>query len=253
MLRLMKRKRNGLFYSKKEETINSISHGIGIAMGVIVSTLFLIKCYQAQNLWAAFGVWLYLFGMGGISADDDLAVEKLTKKLEGLESQQATMKAVNAYFRKHKTLDGCPELTPEQAEKLKADMAQSWHLDKSKPYPAYLLSNNNANIRRVRQRIEELSSRSEFAGWTFPGGEAKINEAENRLQLIFEEKPDADQRQELKSNGFKWAPSQGAWQRQLNQNAIRAAARIDFLRPEDGTSPYQLQPFVKRENKEMSR
>ena len=29
----MKRKRNGLFYSKKEETINSISHGIGIAMG----------------------------------------------------------------------------------------------------------------------------------------------------------------------------------------------------------------------------
>ena len=95
-------------------------------------------------------------GMGGISADDDLAVEKLTKKLEGLESQQATMKAVNAYFRKHKTLDGCPELTPEQAEKLKADMAQSWHLDKSKPYPAYLLSNNNANIRRVRQRIEEL-------------------------------------------------------------------------------------------------
>ena len=192
-------------------------------------------------------------GMGGISADDDLAVEKLTKKLEGLEFQQATMKAVNAYFRKHKTLDGCPELTPEQAEKLKADMAQSWHLDKSKPYPAYLLSNNNANIRRVRQRIEELSSRSEFAGWTFPRGEAKINEAENRLQLIFEEKPDADQRQELKSNGFKWAPSQGAWQRQLNQNAIRAAARIDFLRPEDGTSPYQLQPFVKRENKEMSR
>ena len=180
-------------------------------------------------------------------------MEKLTKKLEGLESLQATMKAVNAYFRKHKTLDGCPELTPEQAEKLKADMAQSWHLDKSKPYPAYLLSNNNPNIRRVRQRIEELSSRSEFAGWTFPGGEAKINEAENRLQLIFEEKPDADQRQELKSNGFKWAPSQGAWQRQLNQNAIRAAARIDFLRPEDGTSPYQLQPFVKRENKEMSR
>ena len=122
-------------------------------------------------------------GMGGISADDDLAVEKLTKKLEGLESLQATMKAVNAYFRKHKTLDGCPELTPEQAEKLKADMAQSWHLDKSKPYPAYLLSNNNANIRRVRQRIEELSSRSEFAGWTFPGGEAKINEAENRLDV----------------------------------------------------------------------
>ena len=86
--------------------------------------------------------------MGGISADDDLAVEKLTKKLEGLESLQATMKAVNAYFRKHKTLDGCPELTPEQAEKLKADMAQSWHLDKSKPYPAY----HGCILRAVPQR-----------------------------------------------------------------------------------------------------
>ena len=68
-----------------------------------------------------------------------------------------------------------------------------------------------------------------------------------------ERKPDADTRQALKSEGFKWAPSQGAWQRQLNQNAIRAAARLDFLRPEDGKSPYQLQPFAKRVDKDVSR
>lgn len=29
----MKNKRSGLFYSQKEETVNSISHGIGFAMG----------------------------------------------------------------------------------------------------------------------------------------------------------------------------------------------------------------------------
>ena len=191
-------------------------------------------------------------GRGGISADDDLAVEKLTKKLEGMESQQATMKAVNAYYRKHKTLEGCPELTAEQVEKVKASMSQDWRKDPV-PFPSYLLTNNNANIRRVRQRIEELSHKAEFVGWTFPGGEAKVNEAENRLQLIFEERPDADTRQALKSEGFKWAPSQGAWQRQLNQNAIRAAARLDFLRPEDGKSPYQLQPFAKRAEKDVSR
>ena len=191
-------------------------------------------------------------GRGGISADDDLAVEKLTKKLEGMESQQAMMKAVNAYYRKHKTLEGCPELTAEQVEKVTASMSQDWRKDPV-PFPSYLLTNNNANIRRVRQRIEELSNRSEFVGWTFPGGEAKVNEAENRLQLLFEEKPDTDTRQALKSEGFKWAPSQGAWQRQLNQNAIRAAARLDFLRPEDGKSPYQLQPFAKRADKDVSR
>ena len=88
---------------------------------------------------------------------------------------------------------------------------------------------------------------------TFPGGEVNVNEAENRLQLIFADKPDADTRQALKSEGFKWASSQGAWQRQLNQNAIRAAARLDFLRPEDGKSPYQLQPFAKRAEKDVSR
>ena len=191
-------------------------------------------------------------GRGCISADDDLAVEKLTKKLEGMESQQAMMKAVNAYYRKHKTLEGCPELTAEQVEKVKASMSQDWRKDPV-PFPSYLLTNNNANIRRVRQRIEELSHKAEFVGWTFPGGVAKVNEAENRLQLIFEGKPDADTRQALKSEGFKWAPSQGAWQRQLNQNAIRAAARLDFLRPEDGKSPYQLQPFAKRAEKDVSR
>mgnify|MGYP002937886134 CR=1 FL=1 len=66
-------------------------------------------------------------GMGGISADDPQAVQKLEKKLESLEKSQETMKAVNAYYRKHKTLDGCPHLLPEQLEKLKADMASSWH------------------------------------------------------------------------------------------------------------------------------
>jgi len=191
-------------------------------------------------------------GRGGISADNDLAVEKLTKKLEGMESHQAMMKAVNAYYRKHKTLEGCPELTAEQVEKVKAAMSQDWCKDPV-PFPSYLLTNNNANIRRVRQRIEELSHKAEFVGWTFPGGEAKVNEAENRLQLIFADKPDVDTRQALKSEGFKWAPSQGAWQRQLNQNAIRAAARLDFLRPEDGKSPYQLQPFAKRAEKDVSR
>lgn len=60
-----KKKRHGLFYSRGEETVNSISHGIGIAMGVVFGTLFLLKCHQIQDPWATFGIWLYLFGMGG--------------------------------------------------------------------------------------------------------------------------------------------------------------------------------------------
>ena len=191
-------------------------------------------------------------GTGGISADDGRAVEKLEAKLAGLESMQEEMKTVNAYYRKHKTLEGCPGLSSEDIGKLQSSMASDWRKNPV-PYPSYLLTNNNANIRRTRQRIEDLKSQSEYAGWTFPGGEVKINETENRLQLIFEGKPSEDQRRELKQNGFKWAPSQGAWQRQLTKNAIYAASRIDFLRPQDGQSPYQLQPFARKETKDMSR
>lgn len=46
------------------------------------------------------------------------------------------------------------------------------------------------------------------------------------MQIIFDGKPDADIRATLKQNGFRWAPSQGAWQRMLNQNGIYAAKQV---------------------------
>lgn len=38
-------------------------------------------------------------------------------------------------------------------------------------------------------------------------------------------------------------------QRQLNSNAIYAASRIDFVQPEDGKSPTQLQPKMPQTQK----
>ncbi|WP_366142601.1 hypothetical protein [uncultured Oscillibacter sp.] len=187
-------------------------------------------------------------GMGGISADDIHAVEKLEVKLAGLKADQEQMKAVNAYYRKHKTLEGCPGLTTETVMELQASMARDWRKDPV-PYPSYHLTNNNAKIHQTEQRIADLKNRSEFASWTFRGGEAKINEAENRLQLFFDEKPTEEQRRVLKGGGFRWAPSQGAWQRQLTKNAIYAADRIDFIRPEGGGSISALQPYNRKQER----
>lgn len=184
-------------------------------------------------------------GRGGISADDPQAVQKLEAKLEHLKATQDSMKKVNAYYRKHKTLEGCPGLTPETIRDIQASMAADWRKDPV-PYPSYMLSNNNANIHRLEQRIEDLKNRAEFVGWEFQGGRAEINEAENRLQLFFEGKPTEEVRRALKAQGFRWAPSQGAWQRQLTQNAIRAANCLDFLKPVGGGSVYDLQPFARR-------
>ena len=181
-------------------------------------------------------------GMGGISADDPQAVQKLEKKLESLEKSQETMKAVNAYYRKHKTLDGCPHLSPEQLEKLKANMASSWHLG-DKPFATWALSNNSAEIRRVKDRIKSLSQQKEigFVGWEFDGGKVEANTEANRLQIFFEDKPEEATREALKNNGFRWSPKAGAWQRQLTSNAYYAADYVKAIAPLTGEKPTELQ------------
>lgn len=187
-------------------------------------------------------------GMGGISADDPNAIEKLEAKLAALQKSQETMKAVNAYYRKHKTLDGCPDLKPEQIERLKENLSQSIY---EKPFPSYSLSNNNAEIRRLKQRIESLKYHQEidYPGWEFEGGKVVANKEANRLQVLFDEKPDADIRSELKSNGFRWSPKENAWQRQLNQNAYYAADSVQAIQPLTGEKPSRLRRKALAEKK----
>ena len=167
-------------------------------------------------------------GMGGVSSDDDNAITRLKANLASREQAQEEMKAVNAYYRKNGTLRGCPLLTPEDVAKLETEMARSYR-QSPKPYERFLLSNNNAEIRRLRARITELEQRQTTPapeGWLFNGGKVVMNREENRVQIFFDGKPDADIRATLKQNGFRWAPSQGAWQRMLNQNGIYAAKQV---------------------------
>ena len=138
-------------------------------------------------------------GMGGISADDPRAVAKLESKLASLESTQEKMKAVNAYYRKHKS----------------------------------------ASLTRQKE--------VGYTGWDFDGGRVEANTADNRLQIFFDDKPDEETRTALKSNGFRWAPSVSAWQRQLNDNAIYAAGKLDCIRPLTGESPSEVQNRVRLE------
>lgn len=173
-------------------------------------------------------------GTGGISSDDPQAVEKLEAKLATLEKHQEMMKAADAAIRMKDPAKGDAKLaelgyTPEDIAKLRApDFCGRIG------YPAYELQNNNANIRRIRGRIAELKKRTESTpeGWEFDGGRVVVNTAENRLQIIFDGKPNADVRTELKGEGFRWAPSQGAWQRQLTDNAMRAARRLKCIAPQ---------------------
>lgn len=186
----------------------------------------------------------------GISREDPQAVEKLQAKLDACKASQEKMKAVNAYYRKNETLKDCPYLTAEEIESVTENMRRLYPIH-DKPYPSYYLTNNSAEIRRLEKRLDELSRDKEagFVGWEFDGGEAVANEEACRLQLIFDEKPSEEQRMALKRSGFVWSPTNEAWQRQLNGNAIRAANYIDFIKPLDGRRPSELQPKMELKNK----
>ncbi len=158
-------------------------------------------------------------GQGGISSDDPDAIQKLQAEIGAASERQEKMKATNVAWRKAGNKAG------RQAD-------GSW-IDQ--PFAPFQLSNNSANIKRMEKRIAQLQAnakRAEEAG----GEEKRVryqgicevveNFDENRLQIVFDGKPSAEVRAELKSNGFRWAPSQEAWQRQLNNGARYAAKRF---------------------------
>ena len=165
-------------------------------------------------------------------AGDADAIEQLKAKLEEAETLQAEMKAANAYYRKHKTLKGYKNFTDEKAAKLDKVIEESWY---NAPYMPYQLTNNNAKIKNTKARIAELERLKSAAETQETSGEGKyttelfkvVENAEiMRLQLFFDGKPDEETRAVLKKNGFRWSPSNSAWQRQLTENAKYAVERI---------------------------
>jgi len=168
------------------------------------------------------------------------SAEKLTEELNKCEELQSMMREINAYWRKSGTCVGAPGITEAQAKKLDEKIATTRYSWEKQPFSSYDLTNNNSKIKRLRQNLAEVSRG--FSGWVFDGGRAEVNTEMNRLQLFFDEKPSESQRANLKANGFKWAPSQEAWQRQLNDNAVYAAGRLDFIRPSDGRTVREHQP-----------
>ena len=74
-----------------------------------------------------------------------------------------------------------------RAARLDESVRQAYSWDKQ-PFPSYALTNNSAEIRRLKQRIEKLTVNQEvgFVGWTFDGGEVVANSEENRLQILFD-------------------------------------------------------------------
>lgn len=164
---------------------------------------------------------------GPVKSNDPEAVKKLAAQLAAAEQQQARYKRINAAHRAYLADPASLDTASLSAEDKKAvreyKPKYSWE---PHPVPPYRLTNNNANIRRIEARIAELkrmkaSPRTEVA---YTDGIKVVEDPDiARVQIVFPGQPDAKVRARLKSSGFRWAPSAGAWQRHLN-HAGRAAA-----------------------------
>lgn len=95
-------------------------------------------------------------------------------------------------------------------------------------YAPYNLTNNNANIKRMKDRVTvmERNEQTETSSRSFTGGKITDNREADRVQIFFDGKPDDDMRKKLKGSGWRWAPSNGSWQRKRTNNAIYSAKHI---------------------------
>ena len=173
-----------------------------------------------------------------IYSDEDDAIERLEEKAEKYRAFLEEMKKRNAHYRKHGTMKGFDGLTDEEAEKLDWEIKSSFY---QVPYPSYELTSARQKIKAAEERAEQLRKLKAKAEQPtedkYPhvdGVEVEENADAMRIQLFFDGKPSEEIRTILKSNGFRWSPSFGAWQRQLTDNgkwatkkALEEIARIE--------------------------
>lgn len=169
-----------------------------------------------------------LYGREIIKSDDERAIEKLEEKLQDMRELQEQMKAANRALRLKDTEAGDDALremgySEEDIKKLR----EPDYLGRI-GYPDYALQNNNANIHRVERRIKDLKAVKEKGSSEQEYRTFKVveNTEAMRYQIIFDGKPEPEIRDLLKGHGFKWAPSQGAWQRQITANGRYALKEV---------------------------
>jgi hypothetical protein len=169
----------------------------------------------------------------GISSDDPSAVAKLREKIEKAKKNQAVMISVNKLIRANK------DNPARIAAIVAAGLLDEAHAAKivepdcfgGLGFAGFALTNNSANIRRMEKRIAELSlintreeKEEQTAKYTY-----REDAALNRVMFFFPGKPSPEIRTILKQHGFRWCPTNGAWQRQLNGNGLYAAKSLKEL------------------------
>ena len=169
-------------------------------------------------------------GTGGISSSDPEAITKLQDELAERIDAQETMKVVNKIVKKRNLDDD------EKVEKIVAAnlLSQAQAEQIVQPdfanrigFADYTLSNNNASIRRINQRIDELTRLRNTQPIDFSNDDFSFSVDDGRVVLEFHDgKPNDAVRKIVKSYSFKWSRYQTAWVRKATANGVGAGKRL---------------------------
>ncbi len=169
-------------------------------------------------------------GTGPIDPADPHAREMLEDRLQRLQDTLDKGKAMNAHYRKRKTMQGFPGMTDETAAEMD-EAIKSAPAFAQTPFPGFELASLRGKIKRTQENLAKLGSLEQHKDdaantLEFDGGKIFLSMEANRLQILFDEIPGEETRADLKSHGFKWSRKNEAWQRQLTRNAVYDAKRI---------------------------
>lgn len=167
-----------------------------------------------------------------IMAGDSDAIARLDAELEQLERKQGQMKAANAAIRRNKKGGPAAQVGAlvflGYREKIAEKLLEPDFCGRI-GFADYQLTNNGANIRRIKARIAQIS-RAKAAPVveieSANGIRLEDDPPANRVRLFFPGKPPAEERERLKRNGFRWSPTIGAWQAYRNASTLQLAQQF---------------------------
>jgi ribosomal protein L9 len=157
-------------------------------------------------------------------------LDRYKAQLNDRERSQEYMKTINKYYKAFKKDPSSLETAKihSSAKEFIKGFVPKYSFEPL-PYARYQMTNNLANIKRIKERIAELEKKEQLSTsvgereFPFEGGVVVLNHSIDRVQIKHDQKPSREVIQKMKEAGFKWAPSNVAWQRHLNSQGIYKA------------------------------